>query len=635
LKNLRKLASSGVNFVNAYSNAPLCVPSRSSMFTGRHSSQIQVFSNAFGLAQSRGPSGIWSELDTGCARLAPEICDSFAQTQDHDGTFVDALSRVGYDIHLYGKMHVGANLVRRYAPGGAVNLNVVDGSPFGGWNGHEWDTYAEEWTQETGIMSHLSQDFGRRIARVFDNGVSSTPGEEADYHTAQECSRKLEHGLFAASKPQFLYCSFVAPHPRWITNSTYMDRITLLGDHAVPPLQAKETMHPADWYVTTNKGGVGLDQNSPQDITHARTLYFSVCEHLDDMVGAVLAALDRGGGRDNAYIMFVSDHGEHAFENYQYEKDSFKEASARVPFIVAGPGIPATGPTKSVASLHDVFPTLLAMAGVAQPEERLVGESLLSIANGAKTERSKPYVVGEYHGRHVGTGTFMVRADKYKLIEYGEHQLGGDQWPPQLFDLEADPREFNNLAREMPDKVAEMGRVLRKEIDIAVIDKAKKAQNKFLFKSFIYDKKGAAQNCSEFMKEVYVGFDDKDAQKLSAWLGESCYGGSKLTEGSDDVGSASTMSQKEANGCSGADCDLGGKASGDTDDDCDWGCYLNRYPELNKNVQGNHRMARHHWIKTGRAAGRNCKCDSLQAKHTKKAGEDENSVLIKMMSHLG
>jgi len=580
MRNLRKLASSGVNFVNAYTNAPLCVPSRTSMFTGRHSSQIQVFNNGFGLAQSRGPSGVRAELDHGCNEKEPENCMTLAQKQDHDGTFVDALSRVGYDIHLYGKMHVGANLVHRYAK----RWDVSDGTPFGGWNKNpDWLNIAEEWTQESGIMSHLRPDpgFGKDFAKLFISGTdprsgvaqdkSSTPGDEMDYHTAQECSMKLDQGLFTVNTPQFLYCSFVAPHQTssglWLSNSTYLNRIKLSGDHAVPPLQAKETMHPADWYVVNSKGGVGIGENNPHDIARARQFYFSDCEMLDDLVGEILAALDRGGGRDHTYIVFVSDHGEHAFENYQYEKDSFKEASARVPFIIAGPGIPATGPTTAVASLHDVFPTLLAMAGVAEPQERLVGESLLSIATGAKTIRNKPYVVGEYHSRHVGTGTFMVVAHNYKLIEYGEHQLGGDQWPPQLFDLEADPREFNNLAQQMPDKVAEMGRLLRQEIDIGAVDKAKKAQNKDLFKRFIYDKKGGAQNCIDFMQEVFVAFDDSDAQKLSNWSGESCNGSGKLTEGSD-VGRAGTLSRKEA-------------------------------------------------------------------KHKKEASQDENDVLIKLMSHLG
>ena len=92
---------------------------------------------------------------------------------------------------------------------------------------------------------------------------------------------------------------------------------------------------------------------------------------------------------------------------------------------------------QTVVSLVDVFPTVVACAGaeLAREDRTLPGHSLLDIAGGARPERT---VLSEYHAGGSITGCFMVRVDKWKYVHY----VG---LPPQLFDMEADPDEADDL----------------------------------------------------------------------------------------------------------------------------------------------------------------------------------------------
>lgn len=103
--NLRALADSGIIFPTAYSNAPACVPARASMLTGRHTHDLKVWDNYVGLAS--GLHGDIESPDEHCvAAFGKAYCQQFARKQRSNGTFLERLSVAGYNVTLYGKMHV-------------------------------------------------------------------------------------------------------------------------------------------------------------------------------------------------------------------------------------------------------------------------------------------------------------------------------------------------------------------------------------------------------------------------------------------------------------------------------------------------------------------------------------------------
>lgn len=507
MPHIRNLMSQGMNFPRSYTSAPQCVPARSSLLAGRHTSDINVWDNWVGIVGVDGKEG---RFDQYCVKTyGKDQCASFAKNQTVNGTFIDVLADSGYGIHLFGKVHAGAGLDRY--PG------QINAFPFG----VQGAKAAGEWARGSGV---LPRQFGPFNMNPPTN-VPKPAGQD-DYDAIESCVKALNGGLFQSSQPQFLYCSILIPHPKYQSNQHWMSQVPDLHNWSIPTWTPKAQLHPSDAYTQMMKGaGWEIDNADKHMIDKFRRVYFSMCVHADNMIGRVLDALKQGGSRGEPYIMFISDHGEHNLEHRQTGKNSMLEASSRVPLVIAGPGVPH-GSSTQLASLHDVYPTVLGMAGVSPRPGPLAGESLLNVAQGF--QRKKAHVVSQYHSVFSGTGMFMVRKDDWKLVLYAAQQPGasgalGKAWEPQLFDIAGDPWERHNVASSHPDVVETLKGLLAAEVDMDAADARKKEFDKYMFKSFWYDKKGGASQCSKSMKSVFKGFEPKlDAPMIEKWLGEPC-----------------------------------------------------------------------------------------------------------------
>jgi choline-sulfatase len=177
---------------------------------------------------------------------------------------------------------------------------------------------------------------------------------------------------------------------------------------------------------------------SPGAVRLAIASYYALVSFLDDNIGKILSALDGAGLTDSTRVIYTSDHGDNLGCRGLWGKSVMYEESAAVPFITAGPHIEAGKVVDTPISLVDCYRTILEAVGCpASPEDAgLPSQSLWTIASGARPDRN---VLSEYHAAASVTGTFMIRHGRWKYI----HHVG---FRPELFDLEADPGETEDLA---------------------------------------------------------------------------------------------------------------------------------------------------------------------------------------------
>jgi choline-sulfatase len=193
---------------------------------------------------------------------------------------------------------------------------------------------------------------------------------------------------------------------------------------------------------------------------------------LDAQVGLVLEALRAAGLQEITRVIYSTDHGEMLGEHGLWWKSAMYESAVAVPLIVAGPDVPAGRVVGTNAMLVDVFPSILEAVGTrAAAEDRaLPGRSLWALARQDPQPRT---AFSEYHAIFSPTGIFMVRNARYKYVHYAGY-------PPQLFDLVADPEETRDLGVEAAhaDARAACDRELRAICDPEAVDRRARADQR-------------------------------------------------------------------------------------------------------------------------------------------------------------
>ncbi len=190
---------------------------------------------------------------------------------------------------------------------------------------------------------------------------------------------------------------------------------------------------------------------NPQMWQALRWGYYRLIEKVDAEIGKVLAALKAAGLEENTLIVFTADHGECAGAHGFNQKTVFNEESARVPFIVSAPGQRAGRVSEKFTNTGiDILPTMLDFASLPRPA-KLPGVSLRPLALGQPVASWRDDVVVQNNmsqtfpvaGNVPTTEGRMIRADRYKYCVYVH-----GQYRESLVDLEKDPGEMNNLARD-------------------------------------------------------------------------------------------------------------------------------------------------------------------------------------------
>ncbi len=409
---LDALAAAGTALTSTYimgstSNA-VCMPSRAMLMTGR--SLFRVFAP--------------NPQDVSPYPMDPGI-----------PTFPQLLRGAGYRTYGVGKWHNEPELFARSFDGGGSIF-------FGGMSDHD------------AVPLH---DYD-------PNGVyppeAMTVGDGFSTEVFVDTAIGLLHE-HPADQPFCMYTAFTSPHdPR--TPPAEFAEMYPPEEIELPPNFAR--MHPFDnGHLHGRDESLAAHPRDPREIRQHIADYYGMISHLDAQIGRLLDALAASGHAEDTIVVYAADHGLAVGQHGLLGKQNVYDHSLRVPLIFRGPGIPAGQRREGLCYLHDVFPTILDLAGLEIPSG-CEGASLAPALTGRDAEM-RDCVFGAFQrSQSLGSDDStqrMVRRGNLKLIEA---RLAG-RTHRQLFDLSVDPWETRNLAGDpaYAAELADMRRVLHRE----------------------------------------------------------------------------------------------------------------------------------------------------------------------------
>ncbi|WP_173528991.1 arylsulfatase [Nonomuraea antri] len=394
-------AAGARRFTRAYSANPTCVPARASLMTGQR-------------AQTHGRVGYRDGVPW-----------------DYETTLAGEFTRHGYRTHAIGKMHV---YPERH-PLGFESVELHDGYL------HFARGHAGDLAEVDDYVPWLREVSGRADADYAEHGVDcnstvARPWDKPEWqHPTNWVTQRAVEFLRThdRDRPFFLFASYHRPHPPYDPPAWAFEQY-LAREMPPPPVGA--------WTRDMwRESGDPHDPTSPylelpeHRLHRARAGYYGHMSHIDQQVNRIFEVLLESRARETI-VLFASDHGELMGDHHLFRKSLPYEGSARIPFVLSGPGV-EPGVDDRVVELRDIMPTLLTAAGLPVPES-VEGRDVLG---GPRREL--------LHGEHV----------EHVLDTPGSvHWLTDGRWKyvwrsgdgrEQLFDLQTDPDELNDRAGDV------------------------------------------------------------------------------------------------------------------------------------------------------------------------------------------
>ncbi len=231
-------------------------------------------------------------------------------------------------------------------------------------------------------------------------------------------------------KPVFMYLAFSNPHDPRVAAKKYID---LYERDKIPLPKNYLPLHPfnnGEQFVRDEL--LAPFPRTPDEVRKHLHDYYAVISAMDHHIGRLLSTLKELGMYDDTIFIYSADHGLAIGSHGLFGKQNLYEAGMKPPLVFAGPGIPR-GETQALVYLLDIFPTVCDLVGTDIPGG-LDGKSL------------KPVIEGQSSGVRETLGLAYrevqraIRDNRWKLIRYPQVNV------TQLFDLQSDPDEINNLA---------------------------------------------------------------------------------------------------------------------------------------------------------------------------------------------
>lgn len=397
--NIDKLATEGVRFTRAYSQYPVCGPSRASFMSGYYPNATTTFGYISG-RENIGPNRkTWSQLFK------------------DNGYYTARVSKI---------FHMGVPIDIETGSNGADDK--------ASWT-ERFNSQGPEW-KAVGKAELVQGNPDGTIERKGGNVMTivKAEGDDLVHSDGKTAQKAIELIKKHKNEPFFLAIGFVRPHVPFVAPKNYFT------PYPFNNIKMPEKIE-GDWddipkrginYVTSINGQMSLDQEKK-----AVAAYYASVSYMDAQVGKVLNTLKEEGLEDNTIVIFTSDHGFHLGEHQFWMKVSLHEESVRVPLIIKVPGKKAAV-CDSFVELLDLYPTISELVGL-KTSKHLQGKSLVkTLGNTQITVRDMAFCVSQ------GGKSFLLRTDKWAYIQYDEDAKSGIE----LYDMEKDPNQFTNLANK-------------------------------------------------------------------------------------------------------------------------------------------------------------------------------------------
>jgi iduronate 2-sulfatase len=398
--NLDALAARGTRFDAAYCQYPLCGPSRNSLLSGLAPDTTRCYNNPKPLRD-----------------FVPDAV-----------TLPQLFRQNGYYVARVGKIyHAG---------------NPLDEGEASSDDAPSW-----EYTYNNAGVDRKEEI---QKAVIFEKNQNPSPGTRLAAYESPASDREVTDGVGAdevirllkanKDKPFFIAYGLYRPHVSWIVPKAYFEKYPLETIHAEPLDPAELTMAPAPAYNDTTPNH-GMD---PEHARMCKRAYYASTSYMDAQVGRVLDALKETGLDGNTVVVFWADHGWQLGQHGQWEKQTVFEWAARVPFMMAGPGIKQGGVVKKTTEHLDIYPTLVELFGL-EKAPKLQGKSMVALLQDPAAPSWDKPAMTQIHRTNKKTHTdgYSLRTERYRYTQWiGE--IEGEE----LYDYQTDPREVHNRAKD-------------------------------------------------------------------------------------------------------------------------------------------------------------------------------------------
>ncbi len=408
--NIDRLANRGVSFTKAYCNAPLCNPSRVSLFTGLLPSNTGVYGNGE-MMREKVPDAV---------------------------TLMQYLrSEGGYSVKGGGKTFHGSSA---YDP-------------------DSWDYYNQP-------------NRNRRIAGERDAYLPKEAWapwgpldvDESELFDVKNVNWAISELEKSHDKPFFLACGFTKPHMPWYVPQKYFDMHPLEGIELPDTIDNDRDDLPAwgkrfarevhDVSGARNFATHGEDHDmvlKHNQWPRAVQSYLATISFVDAHVGRLLDTLDKSDHAENTIIVLWGDHGWHLGEKQHWRKHALWEVTTRTTLVIAGSvGVKENQLCEKPVSLIDLYPTILDLCGLPS-RDGLDGQSIAPLLKNPKRNWERPVLTTFGYQNHA------IRTERWRYIRYVD---GGEE----LYDHNSDPNEWTNLAGnpEFTDVISKLKQTMPK-----------------------------------------------------------------------------------------------------------------------------------------------------------------------------